>query len=138
MTRLVLCAACERHVRSDESACPFCGGSLEGQQPRFLGTTPASRAAALFVGATALVGCGKDEAKKPPEPDPMVTAVAVYGPAVVVPPDATAPLVEPAPPVDAGPPPPPPVPPYGGGTIRARDSEDEAVKKALKDRKKTR
>jgi hypothetical protein len=51
---LVVCAACARHVRSSEEACPFCA---EPVAPR----SGAIVAAALVaVGAAAFVACGRE------------------------------------------------------------------------------
>jgi hypothetical protein len=57
----VACAACARHVREGEAACPFCGeaipeGTAAPRPPARSG--PITRAAILFVGATAAAGCG--------------------------------------------------------------------------------
>src|SRR5690349_840644 len=57
------CESCERHVRVDEAACPFCGAVLPadfGETARGRTTTgrgAATRAAILFVGATAAAAC---------------------------------------------------------------------------------
>jgi hypothetical protein len=88
-------------VRSTESECPFCGEGLEGLAPRALAPVP-SRAAAVFIGAAALVGCGKEPAPepKPPPPDNGQMAVPAYGvppqdlqppPTAMTPPDAAPP-----------------------------------------------
>ena len=63
-TSLVPCPSCHRHVRSSESACPFCQGAL----PSDLGaravpgtTQRLSRAAAFTFAATlAATGCSSD------------------------------------------------------------------------------
>lgn len=49
---LRLCAGCNRHVRTSESACPFCGDTTAAPLP-----SPVSRAtrAAMVFGATVLV-----------------------------------------------------------------------------------
>lgn len=56
---LVSCAACSRHVRSTESACPFCGAAREPIAPRETGVVVTSRAAFLAGGVAlaALAGC---------------------------------------------------------------------------------
>jgi hypothetical protein len=83
MVRLLACPSCARHVRADENACPFCGHELEGVSPRALAPLPTelTRAAALFIGATALAACGKETAAPPPPtpPDPHQMAVPAYG-----------------------------------------------------------
>ena len=85
MVRLLACPGCERHVRSTESECPFCDRALEGALPRALAPMPElSRAAAVFIGAAALVGCGKEPAPPEPKPPPDNGQMAV--PAYGVPP----------------------------------------------------
>ncbi len=50
-TRLVSCAACSRHVRSDEAACPFCGATVtKARAPRAATTLAAAAAVALVQG----------------------------------------------------------------------------------------
>jgi hypothetical protein len=62
--KLVPCPGCHRHVRCEESACPFCGVTLACSSAK------AGSAAAAFLAATlALTGCPD----KAPEP------VAKYG-----------------------------------------------------------
>jgi hypothetical protein len=54
------CAGCARHVRANERRCPFCsaeGRVTESPIPRPSGLAT-SRAAVLFFGAAAVVGCG--------------------------------------------------------------------------------
>ena len=100
--RLLACPGCERHVRATETECPFCAQKLEGLAPRALGPLP-SRAAAVFIGATALAGCGKEPAPEPQKPGPIdngMMAVPAYG----VPPQDLQPPPTPTPPPDAGPP----------------------------------
>jgi hypothetical protein len=81
MSRLEPCPSCARHVRLQESACPFCQQPLALSElpPRPLPRKRLGRAAtfafgASVVGATALVAC-QDEQE--PEPDPPT--VPVYG-----------------------------------------------------------
>jgi hypothetical protein len=100
MVRLLACPGCERHVRSTESECPFCGQALEGLAPRALAPVP-SRAAAVFIGAAALVGCGKEPAPPGPKPDNEHMAVPAYG---VPPQDLQPPPTATTPPPDAAPP----------------------------------
>lgn len=114
MVRLLACTGCARHVRAEETVCPFCGQSLEGLAPRPLAPLPElSRAAAVFIGAAAVVGCGK-EAAPPPPPAPITNpnelAVPAYGP----PPNTVA--------VDPTPPPPPPPPPDAAPPPPASDA----------------
>ncbi len=64
MAYLVPCVACGRHVRSNEAACPFCGGEIAKPKaaPR-LPTSRLGRAALFAFGATvvAAAGCGDDD-----------------------------------------------------------------------------
>ena len=68
MTPLLLCASCERHVRSDDSRCPFCGSEQRAPARRPGPVLPRSQLtrAAIFLGATALAApaCGGSD-----EPD---------------------------------------------------------------------
>lgn len=67
--RLVSCSGCERHVRADDEACPFCGAAVEAP-PEPTGRRPVGRLgrAAMFAfGASlALAGCADD--RDPPAP----------------------------------------------------------------------
>lgn len=92
-------------MRADETSCPFCARALEGVAPRaLLPLTELSRAAAVFIGAAAVVGCGKEPAPQPPAPvtDPNQLAVPAYG---APPPDT---LLQPPPPPPSAEPPPAP------------------------------
>ena len=111
MSCLHVCPSCARHVRSEETTCPFCDASLPEDfrvcgEPRATGR-PLTRAAFLLMSATALTACGKttgagggadiygpppvdvrpDASAKtqnePPPPTPHEQPVAVYGPAPV-------------------------------------------------------
>lgn len=92
MTRLRPCSECQRHVRVDESACPFCDAELEPVEPARRGGSAVTRAA-IFAGATLLAapGCG-DKTPEPKNPDDKVETTADAAP-----PDAP---VEPPPPDD--------------------------------------
>jgi len=82
------CPSCARHIKVDEAACPFCGGAL----PEDFGTAsrkavaPISRAAILFMGATAVTGasaaCSSSSSGGHNEVD-SGSMVAAYGPAIV-------------------------------------------------------
>jgi hypothetical protein len=68
---LVPCTACQRHVRADESRCPFCGAT--GAKPAPLrAKLPAGRLSSLLVmtfhaaATTAVIGCGGETST----PDP--------------------------------------------------------------------
>ncbi len=78
------CPACARHIKVEEGACPFCGartpeGFANVVRPRV--AAPLSRAAILFVSATAVTGaalatgCGSSSDAGP---------VVLYGPAPIV------------------------------------------------------
>ena len=75
--KLFACPSCERHIRSDETACPFCSQAVAFTCAAPCAEAPPglSRAAVLFLGATALAGCGKESGGG--------EVVAVYGPAPV-------------------------------------------------------
>lgn len=128
MTRLVPCSGCQRHVRLDEAACPFCGGSIDTAKARPEGVTGAglSRAAALALGTALAAACSTpggqpndpgaalyggpppapasakpEPSAKAPNPDDTAVA-AMYGmatPTPATPPSASAP--KPKPPNDA-------------------------------------
>lgn len=93
------CPSCARHVRSYETACPFCEARLPGEctlpddvgaEPRSPGGRPLTRAALVLMGATAITACGKSGAN---DPAAHGSAVDIYGPAPV----ADAGLAEPPP-----------------------------------------
>jgi hypothetical protein len=68
------CESCARHIRAAEAACPFCGVAVTDVAPpaaRGPMARPMSRAALLFMSATATAGCSSSE------------PVALYGPAVI-------------------------------------------------------
>jgi hypothetical protein len=89
MNQLAPCPACNRHILTQETVCPFCAAALpeafraQPSPPRFAGRL--SRAAMLAASATALLtgaGCGSGTAS----PDTGVVvdggdggAVAAYG-----------------------------------------------------------
>jgi hypothetical protein len=57
------CPSCAQHLRATETVCPFCAAALPSgfgvcAQPNAARGRPVSRAALLFVGATAAAGCG--------------------------------------------------------------------------------
>ncbi len=82
--RLSLCTACQRHIQSTETACPFCGAATPegfGATARApLGDRPLSRAALLFASAAAVAACSSDDSHPAPVP--------LYGPAPINIPDA--------------------------------------------------
>jgi hypothetical protein len=57
------CESCSRHFRADEAACPFCGAAAPAIAARDAVTSaarPVTRAALLFMGATAVAGCSSN------------------------------------------------------------------------------
>jgi hypothetical protein len=61
------CSACARHVKHDETACPFCGAPFIAPAPRNARVVGRVTRAAIF--SAALVACGKHEDPKPtPKP----------------------------------------------------------------------
>jgi hypothetical protein len=79
MSELAPCPECQRHVRTSETRCPFCGEavSLAHLPPHPLPGRRLGRAAtfafgATVVGATALVACSDGS-------DGVTNAMAVYG-----------------------------------------------------------
>lgn len=113
MTKLHACSQCSRHIRVDETACPFCGSASAPRGGR--GPVRAALLAGALAGASA-VGCGD---AKPAVEDPAHTG----NPTVVGQSDAM-----PANPVDAGQVEPPdrtydpnlPPMPYGAPPMRKR------------------
>ena len=57
------CSACARHVKHDETACPFCGTPFTAPAPRNLRVVGRVTRAAVF--SAALVACSKHEEPKP-------------------------------------------------------------------------
>jgi len=59
MNELTLCGGCERHVRADETACPFCDAALEAP-PAPAAPGPirarAGRAAVVALGVSLAMG----------------------------------------------------------------------------------
>jgi hypothetical protein len=94
------CSACARHIQATESACPFCGAAVSeafaqsNRTPAGV-TAPLTRAALLFMGATAATACSSSSSSAPGPlpaygPAPIEDAssdhsgpVALYGPAPV-------------------------------------------------------
>lgn len=114
---LMPCPACQRHVRADETECPFCARSL----------APVRRAAGAALGlaaAAALAGCPETAPSPPPPapaygaPPPVVQPVDQDGPADVY---GAPPLPDELGPRDvapvASPAPEPPAPVYGGPPV---------------------
>ncbi len=87
MPHLSPCPGCQRHVRIDEHACPFCGGALpttfRGASPPTLPARDLTRAA-LFAFTAAIAGCDDpgstadiyggppaEQPAPPPQPQPQ-------------------------------------------------------------------
>ncbi len=84
------CPSCARHIKLEEAACPFCGaatpdGFANLARPR--GPAALSRAAILFVSATAAAGVSAATACSSSSPTPAAEdsggPVAAYGPGPV-------------------------------------------------------
>jgi hypothetical protein len=112
---LRVCPGCSRHVRTEESACPFCGADVSDGVCAGGGAAtdgrPLGRAAIVFASMTAIAACGKTTGG-PKETEHMNVAPA-YG---VAPPNT---MVEPSP----VPPPEPVI-----GTPQALDAGADAGK----------
>lgn len=91
MSSLIKCGSCDRHLRIEDTVCPFCAAEIpdEARTARVSSVAPgASRAkryaarAALIAGTTAAVACGgskkddttqkkvEDKDDRPPPPTP--------------------------------------------------------------------
>lgn len=83
MAALVTCPSCARHVRSSETACPFCSVALPERASDAAPASPftgrLTRAALVFAGAAAVAACGKTA-------DRGELAVSAYGgPPIILP-----------------------------------------------------
>jgi hypothetical protein len=110
MNDLRPCPECRRHVRVDETACPFCTAALAPASPPALPVGRLTRAAVFTAGAALVAGaaCG---GKSAPAQDPIDNTATVVDAGVE--------------PIDAEPVPPPPpdhdIPmPYGAPPARQR------------------
>ena len=123
MTLLVPCDTCERHIRSSEEACPFCGAAATpfevSAQEAAARPLRVSRTALVLASLTALSACGKKPVESPDPPETTVPDAAPTQASTFVP---MPPYGMPPPaPFDAGPGPGPgvsakhrtPRPPYG-------------------------
>jgi hypothetical protein len=117
MSVLVSCTSCARHVRADETACPFCSAPVVPRPPAVLDHRPyarLSRAALALASVAAVSACEKSPS--PPAPayggPPIVTTETAAAPAYGAPPPmVTADAAPPATPVTS--PPNIPAPAYG-------------------------
>lgn len=86
MSDLVRCEGCERHVRSHEAACPFCGharqaGSASNTRSRLSTTSRAARMAFALASVATLSACyggpppRPADGPEPPAPPPAPSAV---------------------------------------------------------------
>lgn len=73
MAELAPCAGCGRHVRLEDAACPFCGGTARRRVPPPRVARSLTRAAIFYLGAT-LAGCDRSA-----EPEPEESIVQPYG-----------------------------------------------------------
>ena len=95
MSQLVPCTGCSRHIRSTETACPFCRAVAEPVATRSMrevrGPLRLSRAALALAGLTALTACGKEPETKTiyggPPVDPNTQQAAAYGGPPPMPPE---------------------------------------------------
>jgi hypothetical protein len=69
MTQLEPCPHCHRHVKLDETACPFCARPLAfaPRAPRILPRAPIGRAALFAFGVLATQACGGDDTSPTPD-----------------------------------------------------------------------
>lgn len=78
MSELIICPACERHVRAGTARCPFCGSAeVSGRSaaPRSEGQPAPPRIAALALGAALAAGGCSSNDPQPAHPNP----VTIYG-----------------------------------------------------------
>lgn len=108
MSALTPCSACARHVRTDSSACPFCGAARDARPESAPWFPRASRAVlftagaslALAAGADAFVGTAHADTNEAVSMVPQYGAPSDYQPppdppaSPVTPPDAGAPSVD--------------------------------------------
>ena len=64
MSELVVCPACNRHVRAHEAACPFCSRALPRLRPQRIALVGRVSRAAVF--SAALVACADKKPAAPP------------------------------------------------------------------------
>lgn len=116
MSCLKPCPSCQRHIRSTEAVCPFCGAATpEGFEVcaakvgTGAGAGAATRAAVVFAGALTLAGCpevgaGKAVPGESAQPGAGGQPAAQPGraPVNVVPPYSVAPVERPVPDLDGG------------------------------------
>ena len=113
MSCLAPCPACDRHVSTDETACPFCAAALPETfrcQPTRVQTAGRMSRAAMIAAGAALMGASCGNSVRPPYgiavvPDASAdtstndsSAVPIYG-------AAPAPLEQTPPAADSAPPP---------------------------------
>jgi len=94
------CPECRRHVRLDESACPFCAAALAPAAPPALPVGRLTRAAVFTAGAAlaAGAGCGSSSPKTQDPIDNTATTTIDAGTEQEI--DAGAPELPPPPPPD--------------------------------------
>ena len=110
---LAPCTGCRRHVRTSESACPFCGSAIRAVAPEVSGAVGRMSRAALVAAGLAIAGCHSE-----PQAIPLAKDPAAAKPAPTPSPTASAPpglVDDPGSPVaEYGAPAPPPSPPAPG------------------------
>jgi len=84
--RLHPCPECHRHIKNQETACPFCGTSVTPREETLAPAVRVAGRAAIVFATAAAMACGKKDAPPTPAaPDAADmtssgTVVAVYGP----------------------------------------------------------
>lgn len=81
MKTLVPCTGCQRHVRADETACPFCGVAVDASLARPEGVNGAglSRAAVIALGAALAAACSQPAAPNEPGAPPAGPPATTMG-----------------------------------------------------------
>lgn len=80
MSELRPCPACDRHVKSDESSCPFCAAALEPAPARRLPRGRLTRAAVFASALAGTAACGtSQQSAGDPNDNPPPPAVADAG-----------------------------------------------------------
>src|SRR5262245_33910863 len=80
MTTHAICPSCQRHVRTDDTVCPFCGSSAARAEPREPMIVGRLTRAAVVVGAISLGGCCMTLYGAPPDPAPAPEETPIVQP----------------------------------------------------------
>lgn len=102
VTDLRPCARCARHVRGDDTRCPFCGAAIVLARAQRTSTVRATTRAAMFYLGATLAGCERDPGPvpvyggppMPPPSEPVVQPEEPNGPQL--PEEPAPPVPEPA------------------------------------------